>query len=180
MLRIICTIAIIIAFVEGAQSQQPVEDDPPPACVYTELYQKDGWAIPGIKGAKKKWRTAVPDEWEVYITELAPPTRASTIQSFRCSREDAGRLEIEDLNMGILSLSSFDVGGRIFAYTLIYGVDGIATEWSVRFYDLDGSGRFRLRRSERNRFVPDLIPDWVRNAAGAETKHDESQVARRK
>jgi len=167
MIRLVCAVTIFIAFVEGAQSQKPVENGPPPNCDHTELYRKDGWAVPGIKGAKRKWRTAVPNKPEVYVTELEPATRASTIQSFRCSIEHPGRLEIGDVDMGILYLSSFDVGGRVFAYTMVYGVDGIAAEWSIRFYDLDGSGRFTLRRSERNRFVPELVPQWVQDSTSS-------------
>jgi len=74
----------------------------------------------------------------------------------------SGRVEIEDLDVGIMSLTSFDVGGRIFAYDLEYGIHGIGAVWTVKFYDLDGSGRFTLRRSELVRIVPDLIPAWVK------------------
>jgi hypothetical protein len=170
MTRAICAVTILLAFVGCAQSQQPVEDGKQPTCGYTERYRKEGWAIPGIKGAKKKWRVAVPNVQGVYMTKLEPATRAANIQSFRCSREHAGRLEIEDIEVGIIDLASFDAGGRIFAYNLIYGVSGIGAETFVRFYDLDGSGRFTLERGEINRFVPELIPDWVKSRAGSKPR----------
>jgi hypothetical protein len=177
MVRLLCTISIIIAFVGPAYSQQLVEKSPPPACDYTELYKKEGWVIPGINGAKKKGdRTAVPSKPETFMTELEPTARRATIQSFSCSREHAGRLEVKDLDVGIMDLRSFDIDGRIFAYNLVYGIDGIAAEWSVRFYDLDGSGHFSLRRSERNRFVPELIPDWVKDDQDAKAKYDTSSA----
>src|ERR1700730_4695786 len=154
MFRTICTITVILAFLEGAYCQQPAEKVPPPTCSFSELYRKDGWVIPGLDGATKKERVAIPDRAGVYKTTLEPTKRASTIRVFRCSQEHGGRLEIEDISMGIEYLSSFDVGGRVFAYSLSYGVDGIAASWLVMFYDLDGSGRFTLRIGEGNRLIP--------------------------
>ncbi len=163
----IYTIMLAAASLEVAYSQEPLEKEAATPCGYSELYRKEGWVIPGINGAKKKHEhMAVPGKPGTYATELQPTTRASTIQVFRCSREHAGRLEVEDVNMGIGSLYSFDVGGRIFAYSLVYGVDGIGAEWSVMFYDLDGSGRFTSRRAERSSLVPELIPDWVKKSRG--------------
>jgi hypothetical protein len=120
--------------------------------------------MPGVKDAKSKWRVAVPNKTGVYMSELEPIRHKASIQSFSCSREHSGRVEIEDLNVGIINLTSFDVGGRVFAYALTYGIDGIGAEWTAKFYDLDGSGRFTLQRSELVRIVPDLIPDWVRGS----------------
>jgi hypothetical protein len=168
-LRISWSIALIVVASAIAYSQE-ASDKAAPTCGYSELYRKDGWVIPGIKGAKKKWRAAVPDKQGVYMTALEPTERAATIQTFRCSREHTGRLEVEDVDVGVGDLASFDVGGRIFAYNLVYGVDGIAAVTFVRFYDLDGSGRFTLIRGERNRFVPELIPDWVKDNKDDKTK----------
>ena len=98
------------------------------------------------------------------MTELEPTTHKATIQSFHCSGEHVGRVEIEDRDVGIIGSSIsllFDVDGLIFACNLVNGIDGIGAEWTIRLYDLDGSGRFTLRRSERNPIVPQLIPDWV-------------------
>ena len=161
MLRIFCVVAIAAAFASCAYPQR-VEQGSPLKCDYSELYKKEGWTIPGVDGAQKKWRAPIQEKAGVYRTELQPSRRAAKMQSFLCSREHVGRMEIEDRDIGVLGLSSFDFGGHIFAYDLIYGVDGIGAEWFVRFYDLDGSGRFALRRSETNRLVPDLIPDWVK------------------
>jgi hypothetical protein len=91
-------------------------------------------------------------------------------------------LEIENTEIGIAHLYVFDVGGRVFAYSLTYGIDveengrsmPIGAVWLIIFYDSDGSGRFTLRRSERNRFVPDLIPGWVKNNTEAKTEPDEN------
>ena len=168
MFRIICTLVIFVAFAGGALSQEAVA--PSPTCEFSEIYRKEGWIIPGRDGANKKWRVPTPNKPGVYMTELVPTQRASTVQSFECSREHAGRLEIAEIQMGIESLRAFDVEGRTFAYKLSYGVDGIGASWLVTFYDLDGSGRFALRRSERSTFVPELIPDWVKAPTSASAR----------
>lgn len=164
MHRLCAVVAIVVTF-NNAPCQQPSDKEEAPTCCFSELYRKEGWVIPGIKGAKSRLRVAVPDKHGVYMTELEPTKHGATVQSFTCSREHAGRLEIEDRDVWITNLTSFDVGGRIFAYNLLYGIDGIGAEWTVRFYDLDGSGRFTLRRSETNRIVPELIPEWVTASA---------------
>lgn len=171
----LCAVLAIIVACTNAPCQQSSDKAEAPTCCYSELYRKEGWVIPGLKGAKSGYRVAVPDKHGVYLTKLEPTANGATIQKFTCSREHAGRVEIEDLNVGIINLTSFDVGGHIFAYNLVYGIAGIGTEWSVRFYDLDGSGRFTLRRSERNRFVPELIPDWVEDSSKNSTEREMSR-----
>jgi hypothetical protein len=183
----ICWAALFIVVASGTgYCQQTSDKNVASICGYEELYHKAGWEIPGIKGARKKnGRMSVPGNPEVFRTELEPHTRASTIQTFRCSREHSGRLEIEDIDIGIGSLSSFEVAGKIFAYGVTYGVRVIengqpidtAAEWSLKFYDLDGSGRFTVRRSERERFVPEFIPAWVKGRANAKAGQDLKSLA---
>jgi len=132
-------------------------------CGYSELYRKEGWLVPGLDGAKKKMaRAAVPGKPGMYLTILEPAKRASSIQVFQCSQAHVGRLEMADIAVAVGDVYAFDVGGRIFAYGVVYGIDGIAAEWHIMFYDVDGSGRFTVRRSERSRFVPDSTPDWIK------------------
>lgn len=164
MNRIICTIALVAASSVPGYPHPSPDNSVAQTCGYTEIYKKKGWTIPGVDGAKKMWRVAGPGRKGVYMTKLEPVTRAATIQSVSCSREHPGRLEMEDAEIQIIGLSSFGVDGRNFAYNLIYEIDGIAVEWNVTFYDLDGSGHFTLRRGETSRVVPDLLPDWVRES----------------
>lgn len=188
MHRIICAISLVVVTTVSGYSQESDEKNAPAPCIYSELYKTEGWKIPGLKGARKKsGRAAVPNKPGVYMTELEPTDRASTIEVFRCSQVHAGRLEVESIDIGIAYLYSFDVGGRVFAYSLTYGIDvaengqsmPIGAVWLVMFYDPDGSGRFTLRRGEKGRFVPDLIPDWVKNNAETKTKPDENQAVPR-
>jgi hypothetical protein len=146
----------------NAWPQQTTDKSDQPTCGYSELYQEAGWLVSGLDGAKKKTaRTAVPSKAGVYLTILEPTKHELSVQVFRCSRTHIGRLEIVDITVGIGDLYAFDVGGRIFAYGMVYGIDGVAAEWPLIFYDVDGSGRFTVRRSEMNRFAPELIPEWV-------------------
>jgi len=96
----ICAIVAIVIACNNSPCPQSRDKTEAPACCYSELYRKEGWVIPGIKGAKSKWRIAAPDKHGVYMTELEPITHRATIQSFPCSREHAGRVEIEDLDVG--------------------------------------------------------------------------------
>lgn len=160
----LCAVFAIVVACNYARCQQSSDKEEAPTCCYSELYRKEGWVIPGVKDAKSKWRVAVPDRPKVYMTELEPTSHKASIQRFSCSREHSGRVEIDDVDVGIRNLTSFDIGGHIFAYNFEYGIDGIGAVWIVKFYDLDGSGRFTLRRSERVRIVPELIPDWVRGS----------------
>jgi hypothetical protein len=70
MHRIGYAIALVILNVVSAYSQQPSTTIAAPACGYSELYRKNGWAVPGIKGARKKHGpTAVQGKPGVYATE---------------------------------------------------------------------------------------------------------------
>ena len=178
MFRIICTLVIFVAFPGNSPSQDAVALSP--TCEFSEIYRKEGWIIPGRDGANKKWRVPTPNKPGIHMTELVPTQRGSAIQSFECSREHAGRLEIGEIHMAIESLRAFDVGERTFAYKLSYAVDGVGASWLVTFYDLDGSGRFTLRRSERSTFVPELIPDWVKNSSDTQARQNGSPVISRK
>ena len=118
MNHIACATVRVAALSVAAYPQQSVDKPKAQTCGYGEVYKKNGWVIPGVDGAKKAWRTTVPNRNGVYMTKLEPIARAAVIQRLSCSREHVGRLEIEDVEVGITSLSSFDVGGRIFAYNL--------------------------------------------------------------
>lgn len=178
MRQIVWVIGVILAVSTLGHSQELNGKTAEPICEYSELYRKDGWTIPGLDKVTKKRRAAVPGRTGVYLTMLEPAKRVAILEIFRCSREHAGRLEIEHNQIGIDSLSLFDSGGRVFAYSLTYGMDSvengrsvpIGAIWSIKFYDLDGSGRFTLRRGEKNRIVPDLVPDWVKETQQTQSK----------
>jgi hypothetical protein len=173
MRRIILTMAAMIVFLGGSYSQQSREKGSPTPCSYSELYRKDGWMVPGLKGAKiKVKRMAVEDSPGMSMMVLEPTEPEPTITVFRCSRDHVGRMEIDEIPIGIITLWAFDFGGRTFAYRLSYGIDTIengqrmptGSAANVMFYDLDGSGRFVLRKSAggpSDSVAPAPIPEWV-------------------
>jgi len=73
--------------------------------------------------------------------------------------------------MGVLNLWSFDFAGRVLAYGISYGKEAmqngtrvpIGAASAVMFYDVDGSGRFAVRKWARYPFMPDFVPDWGKN-----------------
>jgi hypothetical protein len=172
VLRMTCAAAIVAGFLGSAGAQQSPEK-PTPSCTFTELYRQEGWTIPGVKGAKKKARWSVPYEPGVYATTLIPENRRARFETFACSRELPGRLEVAGTDIGIHLLYSFEVDGRVFAYELQYGIDVVengksmpsSALWGLKFYDMDGSGLFTVRRGERSLF-PEFIPDWVKHTNG--------------
>ena len=77
--------------------------------------------------------------------------------------------------MGILNLWSFEFAGRMFAYGISYGKEvmqngtrvPIGSSSAVMFYDVDGSGRFAVRKWAKYPFIPDFVPDWVKKSSDA-------------
>ncbi|MGA3371658.1 MAG: hypothetical protein ABSC48_07845 [Terracidiphilus sp.] len=184
MLRASFATLLIVIGAAPVFSQQPAKSDAPPTCSFSEIYRKDGWTVPGASGAKaKKPRAPLGNIPGVFLTMLEPGEAETNMATISCSRDHPGRLEIEeDAPIQILALWSFDFGGRIFAYRVVYGCEVInsgkrehlACASTVFFYDMDGSGRLTLSDGGRGvapgknpGFLPSFIPDWAKNNAGA-------------
>ncbi len=169
-------IILIVIGSANAYPQQPPTGAVTPACSFFEIYRKDGWTVPGVHGAKEKiHRAAFHNIPGVFVTVLEPLDRESTITQIWCPHDHTGRIEIEDLPIKILDLWAFDYAGRVFAYGISYGNEAIedgtrvqlGSASAVIFYDLDGSGRFSLRKGTNYPLMPDTIPDWVKDGAKA-------------
>ena len=69
-----------------------------------------------------------------------------------------------------LQLWKIDIDGRVFAYDVVVGLiaapdatgkyRSIGASWEVVFYDVDGSGRFKVMKQGSHPFTFD-IPRWV-------------------
>jgi hypothetical protein len=111
----------------------------------------------------------------VFVTVLAPVEQEAVMTDMWCSRDYSGRIEVEDVPIRVLDLWAFDFAGRVFAYGVSYGKDAIqngvrvpiGASSAVMFYDMDGFGRFKVRRAAKYPFIPDVIPDWAKNGADA-------------
>lgn len=174
-----CSVLVYMLAIFGNAISQPLSKAQTSLCSFSEVYRKDGWVIPGVEGARiKGQRMAFNNLPGVYVTMLEPVTSESTITDVWCSGDHNGRIEVEDRSIRILNLWSFDLGGRKFAYGLSYGVDVInngkrvpvGASAALMFYDVDGSGRFKVLRGAQFPFVPDIVPDWARTAKDISNK----------
>src|ERR1700720_1411174 len=157
-------------------SQQPSPGPGTPTCSFSEIYREDGWTVPGVAGAKVKGQRArfsnIPG---VSVTVLIPVESESTVTGIWCPPDHAGRLEIEERPIGILNLWFFVFEGRVFAYGISYGKEviqngtrvPIGSSLAAMFYDVDGSGHFKVRKWSRYPFMPDFVPDWVKKDVSA-------------
>jgi hypothetical protein len=137
-----------------------------------EVHRNDGWKVPAISAdvEVKDRRAKFENIPGVYVTVLKPKEPRTTMMDIWCSRENRGRIEMQELPIRILHLWRFDFEGRVFAYGVSYGNDAIQNGKNIPlgsasaaiYYDVDGSGLFKIRRGAIYPFMPDLIPDWVR------------------
>jgi hypothetical protein len=148
-------------------AQQPSIPNAATTCDISEVHNVDGWAVPGLKRAVVQGK---PIQYPngVVAKSLVPRDRQASFTYFRCSEDHRGRLEVGEFPIGIYQIISFEVGGRVFAYYVHLGRERLengkradfGTELQIIYYDLDGSGRFTLRKYTMVR-SPEFTPDWV-------------------
>src|SRR4051812_24100411 len=108
LLRCLSIITVVIAC-QCAFSQQPIEPNATKTCTFSEIYQEKGWTVPGapavdIKDARKPLIASMPG---VFVTKMTPATAETMITRIRCSRDQGGRLEVNEEPIGIIWLVSF-------------------------------------------------------------------------
>lgn len=177
MLRSDLTIALIVLASGSAFPKQSSGGEAATACNFSGIYRQDGWTIPGMPPAKAESlrKPLIASMPSVFVTSLTPGESQTTITEIGCSRDHTGSIEIKERPIGVIWLLSLDYAGRVFAYCVRYGAERIdhgtrvdaGTESYVMFYDLDGSGKFTLRKGGNRGPVPDFIPDWVKKGADA-------------
>jgi hypothetical protein len=131
--------------------------------------------MPAAPAKGKNPRKPYSDIPGVFATRLVPKQTETTITVLWCSRDDVGRLQIENEPIGVISLWAFDFDGHVFAYSVRYVMEWISKgsrrqlggESQAIFYDLDGSGHFTLMRGPGGPCVPTVIPDWVKKGTGS-------------
>lgn len=169
MPRLAFTIILLSFGFTAPFPQQPAPKTAVPTCSFSEIYKADGWTIPGLLNAKVKYRAPYQNVPGVFVTEFLPLEPETTITNVRGSYSVSGRLMIQDAPIRILKLRGWEYEGRLFAYSVEYEIQamengarvalGAAT--AVMFYDVDGSGLFKVRKPGGSRpfGIPDMPPN---------------------
>jgi len=160
-------LSLSVAAFPGKTTAQPV-------CDIREAYMESGWTIPGLPEATVESRHLTGQGDAILVETLRPRESAASVTIVSCVPLKPGRIEIRDQAVNVLELRRYSVLGHVFAY----GVDAEhasvegerrvalgATE-VLMYYDLDGSGRFRLREYGSKIPYKLRIPDWVDPRSG--------------
>ena len=155
-------------------SENPARQAEGNACRFGEVYSREGWKIPGGRGAAPKGsRAALQSFPEVFVTQLRPGKLDLTLPMFQCSRDIQGRLSFRAKPVAVLELWRFDYHGNPFAFGAKYEpqtTDAKGTNprrslefVSVFFYDPDGSGHYSIMKypTSPSFFSSIEVPPWV-------------------
>jgi hypothetical protein len=178
-IRIVILTLILVALPSGtACSQNAPKDNQTPGCSFSEIYRKEGWVVPGLDGAKaKSQRSKLGSMPGVFVTKLDPVQPESNLTEVWCPPDHPGRVEVDLEPVKIVDLWSYDFGGRVFAYRVLYARERVqndgtredtGTVIALYFYDVEGTGRFTSIFGAKpgvGYFAPDFMPEWVKNAA---------------
>lgn len=150
-------------------------------CGFSELYQWEGWKIPGLSGASSK-EARVPlvshtegvegnVTSEIFVTPLNAGKSDLQLTVLQCSRDFPDRLVVRFVRVKALEMWQFDFNKKVFAYGVRYepqiatgGIPHGTLEYlQVIFYDIDGAGRFTAMRYQNTRLFQSLkVPEWVK------------------
>ena len=179
-MSILRVVIVLFLFFESSflLSQRKVDSLTDHRC---EAFRADGWAVPGLLGAKKQARGPIKDWDGVFLSVLDPGVKETWLVIPRCRAVADDASEVDPVPIKVLKLWSFDSGGVPFAYRVEFAdevihPDGTRVELAsssvVFFFDTDGSGRFTLVRTSsmigRNLFYPDFVPEWTKVASPAQ------------
>jgi hypothetical protein len=144
-----------------------------PNCNIVELYNPEGWAVPGLSNATvtKQVRNKTRDDQEVSVDVLQPRNRVARLPLVSFIASHPGRLEVREQPIDVIEIRRYSIRGNVFAYRLSAGqvsIEGhrrvpIAAAEIVMYYDMDGSGRFTIREYASKVPYALKVPDWVRS-----------------
>jgi hypothetical protein len=138
-------------------------------------FNPSGWMIPGLQAASVKWRSEVKGAQGDFVTELQPIEPKTWLTLPVCPRENESQPKFEQIPIQIARLWRFETGKAVYAYRLEYIDESIdltgtrrdrGTEAAVFFYDIDGSGRFRIMKyglsKDQSWVRPAFVPEWAK------------------
>ena len=173
MTRLAFALLVIVQISCPSRAQEPPDHPNNAICSFSEAYRVDGWAVPGLNGARPRGdRQRVSNLQGVFMTALQPSDLQTTFEHVWCPYDHPGRLVVENEPIKVLDLWSFDFEGHIFAYRMSYAKEvadhgersELGASSAVFFYDIDGSGHFAVvtgTTGGRGTLVPDRVPNWV-------------------
>jgi hypothetical protein len=161
----------------AALCQQPTQPEATGPHNCSEVLREVGWTIPGLAGAKEKSRhPSLGEQGEWTITEMEPTQPEGVLTSVKCLSDSPNRIEVDEVPIKVLGLTSYEYRGHLFAYKIYFVLESLrgdgtrvesASESGKYFIDIDGSGRFTLMvppKSLRAFNTPPVIPDWVKSS----------------
>jgi hypothetical protein len=138
------------------------------ACTASDSFVRpQGWEIPGLDGAVVASKQNIQIGADTVLAEsLTPKSPVTTRLEIECSKD--GRLEERRRPVKVWGLTRFSMNGRVFGYMAATqrlpeggGTGVIGLDRFEEFYDMDGSGRFTVRR-DRDLREKMIIPPWAR------------------
>lgn len=150
------------------------------AIAIARVVRVKGWDIPGLSNARvstprKAVEVADRPQLEVYETVLTlpkpktPDDLALADLPFYYVQMDNSTLKIRERAVRVDSIRKYDYKGKVFCYDVMttqYNEDqssgrgGLGPAWNVRYYDMDGDGRFETMEAITTA-IPIRPPDWA-------------------
>jgi hypothetical protein len=154
------------------QTAQPPSGSAEKSCGFDEVYQYEGWKIPGLAGSSPtKIGYIFPNAPGVTATRLTPGRTYTYLVILNCWSPGQGRLRYRRMPVKVLEMWRYDCQGKVFAYAAqcepqsVYGgqYHSLLELVDVLFYDLDGSGKFVSMRYTIG-ILPKApeVPEWVK------------------
>ncbi len=171
---------LVLIFLSRSASQeltsQPYDSKPADKrCDFAEVFRYEGWRIPGLRGATPKGnRVDLARFHGVFATELNAGKSDLNLVAPEFVDNTPGRLAVRTWPVRVIELWRFDFNGRVFAYAADYEsqsmVDGVPHQSmrlvSVLFYDVDGSGLFKIMKYDSLGPIHSLdVPEWAKKSS---------------
>jgi hypothetical protein len=165
-------VAPSLTFSQALPTQPAVSKSLNNRCEFSEVFENEGWKIPGVVGATANGnRASVVQFPGVFVTKLNAGTSALKLIAPECVDDTPGRLALRIRSVRVLEMLRLDFNGKVFAYAAEYepqanekGISHRTLEFiSVIFYDVDGSGLFKVMKYDYHGPFHSLeIPQWAK------------------
>jgi len=148
------------------------QDLPTRSCDVKELFNPRGWSVPYPTSTVVKTKGARLDAANVpegvFVDVEEPKNHLFTATLFSCAADVPGRLELREQTLKATEILRLSFRGHVFAVQIKGGLVALkgqveiplGTEETLMFYDVDGSGQFKVER-HGGIFAGVAIPAWA-------------------